>query len=482
MRRLFVFGLAVAALAAPLAAQAFDPNDPLSQRQWYLDQDRAFNAFTDPNRLPPVRVAVIDSGVDANHPELKGRIVDARSFVGDTVVDLQGHGTFVAGEIAAATDNGLGIAGLAPPARLLVAKVVRDDGSISPDAEARAIRWAVSMGAQVINLSLGSTRDPLDSTLDGFSPAEARAVAFAVKRGVLIVASVGNGNDAPYMPWPFASYPAALPHVLGIAAFGRSGSVPQFSNRDQVYVDLAAPGQDILSLFPRPLTAKYGTCGEQGYSSCGTKEFRRGDGTSFAAPQVTAAAAVLLALNPRLRPDQLAKLLERTAGDATPASGCDACTSGRDELTGFGSLDVSAAVRAVRSGVLPTRDRLEPNDDAGLSAAPIYRRRFGLRATLDYWDDPTDVYRIPLKKGERVTVRARAGTAVDVSLALWKPALHSLADAKDSLRAARSVHPPGVNEWLTYRARTSGWYYLQVKLARLDSGPYSIRFVRSARL
>jgi subtilisin family serine protease len=480
MRLLLVSGLAAAALAAPMAAQAFDPNDPLSQRQWYLVQDRAFNALSDPNSLPPVRVAVIDSGVEVNHPELKGRIVESRSFVGDSVADVQGHGTFVAGEIAAATDNGLGIAGLAPPARLLVAKVVRDDGSIPPNAEARAIRWAVGMGAQVINLSLGSTRDPLDATLDGFSPTERSAVAFAVKRGVLVVASVGNGNDAPAMPWPFASYPAALPHVLGVAAYSRSGSVPSFSNRDELYVDVAAPGQDILSLFPRPLTARYApTCPEQGYSSCGTKEYRRGDGTSFAAPQVTAAAALLLALNPLLRPDQISKLLERTAADATPATGCSACTSGRDSLTGFGSLDVSAAVRAVRNGVLPTRDRLEPNDDAGLSAAPIYAKKIGLRATIDYWDDPTDVYRIPLKRGQRVTVRVRAGNSVDVSLALWKPALRSLVSAKDSLRAARSIHPPGAPEWLTYRARSSGWYYLQVKLAAPDSGPYTIRFVRS---
>jgi hypothetical protein len=480
MRRLLVFGLVAAALAAPLAAQAFDPNDPLSQRQWYLDQDQAFNALSDPNSLPPVRVAVIDSGIEANHPELKGRIVDSRSFVGGSVTDVMGHGTFVAGEIAAATDNGLGIAGLAPPARLLVAKVVRDDGSIPPGAEGRAIRWAVANGARVINLSLGSMRDPLDSTLDGFSPAEQSAVSFAVKRGVLVVASVGNGNDAPAMPWPFASYPAALPHVLGVGAYGRSGSVPMFSNRDELFVDLAAPGQGILSLLPRSLTGKYATCPEQGYSSCGTKEFRRGDGTSFAAPQVTAAAAVLFSLNLRLRPDQVERLLERTATDATPATGCDACTVGRDMLTGFGSLNMSAAVHAVRSGPLPTLDRLEPNDDAGLAAAPIYRKRIGLRATLDYWDDPTDVYRIPLKRGQRITVRARANASVDLSLMLWKPKLHSLFNATSSLRAARSIHPPGAPEWLSYRAPKSGWYYLQVRLAGTgDSGPYTIRFVRS---
>ena len=314
---------AAVALAAPAVAHAgFIPNDPLSPRQWYLTQDRAFDAFSAlPVLKPIVKVAVIDSGVDAGHPELKGRIVAEKSFVGGTASDVQGHGTFVAGEIAAATDNGLGIAGLAPSARLIVAKVVRDDGTIPPRAEVRAIRWAVRVGARVINLSLGGMRDPLDPSVDEFSYAEQRAVEYAVAHGVLVVASVGNGNDAPATPWHYASYPAALPHVLGVGAYGRSGDVPSFSNRDDVYVDLAAPGQDMLSLFPRSLTARNPSCVEQGYSSCGPKEYRHADGTSFSSPQVAAAAALLIGLRPSLHADQVSALLEHTAADATPATG-----------------------------------------------------------------------------------------------------------------------------------------------------------------
>ena len=110
-----------------------------------------------------MRVAVIDSGIDADHPELKGQIAGGTSFVGGSwQSDTNGHGTFVAGEIAAALNNGQGIAGIAFPAKLLVAKVVRSDGTISPEAEARAIRWAVDHGARVINLSFGGVRDPLD--------------------------------------------------------------------------------------------------------------------------------------------------------------------------------------------------------------------------------------------------------------------------------------------------------------------------------
>jgi len=459
---------------APAAAYAgFIPNDPLAQRQWYIEKDRVFNSFSVLPQLLTVRVAVIDSGVDLRHPELKGRIVEARSFVGGSPNDVQGHGTFVAGEIAALTDNGLGIAGLAPPARLLVAKVVRDDGSISPRAEARAIRWAAHSGAKVINLSVGGTRDPSDPSVDGFSYQERRAIDYAVRSGALVVASVGNGQDAPIQPWRFASYPAALPHVLGVAAFGRSGAVPSFSNRDDVYVDLAAPGQDMLSLFPYSLTKAFPACTEQGYSSCGPKEYRQADGTSFSAPQVAAAAVLLFALAPSLRPDQASAILERTAADATPANGCDACSPGRDDLTGNGRLDVTAAIRALR-GPLPPADRFEPNDEAGGEAQVIYPRSLIARATLDTWDDRNDVYRIHLRRRQGISVRVSSRT-LDPSVVLWKPGLQSLALATDKLRARRSIHPGGVPERLVYRARTGGWYYVQVKLARPGSGRYSIR-------
>ena len=111
---------------------AFQPNDPLALGQWYLAANRAFDFWPELPLLPPVRVAVIDSGVDAGHPELKDRIIEAKSFVGTSVrEDTTGHGTFVAGVIAATIDNAEGIAGMAPSAELLIAKVVADDGSIA---------------------------------------------------------------------------------------------------------------------------------------------------------------------------------------------------------------------------------------------------------------------------------------------------------------------------------------------------------------
>jgi len=466
-----VLGLVLAGTAA--AAGDSLPNDPFVARQWYLGRDHALDTFDAAKQLFTVRVAVIDSGVDLGHPELKNRVVAHHSFVGGTVADTIGHGTFVAGEIAAIADNSAGIAGIAPSARLVVAKVVRDDGTIPPRAEARAIRWAVRQGARVINLSLGSTRDPSDPSIDGFSQVEQGAIEYAVRHGVLIVAAAGNGNDAPQKPWPYASYPAAFPHVLGVGAYGRLGGVPSFSNRDERFVDLVAPGMDIFSLFPRPLTGLFSTCNDQGYSSCGTKDYRHADGTSFSAPQVSAAAALLFGEEAALRPDQVSAILKETASDARADNGCAECSPGPDPLSGFGRLDVSAALDALQ-GPPPPPDRFEPNDDAGSQAAIVYHS-LTATATLDWWDDPNDVYRIHLVKGQRLSVLVHADPKkIDPSIYLWKPGLQSLADARSDLRARRSVHGPGVPERIRFKAHRTAWYSLQVKLARPGFGPYRI--------
>ena len=131
---------------------------------------------------------------------------------------------------------------MAPSAELLVAKVVDGNDLIDVEAEVKAIRWAVEQGARVINMSLGGFRDPRDPERDAYSQLEAQAIGWAHGRGVVVVAAVGNSTDTPPRPWPFASYPAALPHVLGVSALARDGSVPVFSNRDKIYNDIAAPG------------------------------------------------------------------------------------------------------------------------------------------------------------------------------------------------------------------------------------------------
>ena len=284
--------------------------------------------------------------------------------------------------IAAELDNATGIAGLAPSAELLIAKVVAPGGTISVEAEAKAIRWAVDNGARVVNVSLGGLRDPRNPDRDTFSRLEQEAVAYAVKKGAVVVAAVGNADQAPDTPWRFASYPAALPHVLGVSALTRSGSSPSFSNRDAVYNDVAAPGEDIFSTFPRSLTAERHGCADQGYTPCASDDFRPPEGTSFAAPQASAVAANLLGARPLLRPEQVIGIIERTAVDANASTGCSACALGRDEFTGWGALDGTAAVGAL-GGAIPPRDGLEPNDDAGDDAYRLYftaaRRRASRR-------------------------------------------------------------------------------------------------------
>ena len=142
---------------------------------------------------------------------------------------------------------------MAPSAELLVAKVVSGDDLIDVEAEVKAIQWAVKNGARVINMSLGGFRDPRDPDRDAYSQLEAAAIGYAHGKGVVVVAAVGNSDEVPPRPWPFASYPAALPHVLGVSALARDGSVPAFSNRDKIYNDIAAPGRgDPLDLPARP--------------------------------------------------------------------------------------------------------------------------------------------------------------------------------------------------------------------------------------
>ncbi len=460
-------------------AAAYTPTDPLVPEQWYLNRVRAYDAWTTLPPLAAVRVAVIDSGIDLGHPDLTGRIAAARTFVGGTPRDTSGHGTVVSGVIAAKAENGIGIAGLAPAAELLVAKVVEPDGTIPIEAEVRAIRWAVNEGARVINMSLGGVRDPSNPDNDTYSRLEADAIASAVSHGVVVVAAVGNGDQAPAEPWRYAFYPAALPHVLGVSAVARDGSVPGYSNRDAVFNDLAAPGADIVSTFPRGLTRQRLTCPEQGYTPCATTDFRPPDGTSFAAPQVSAAAATLLSIRPELRPEQVTAVLERAAVDASAGTGCRLCAHGRDAFTGWGTLDIAAALAAL-DGSLPSVDTLETNDDAGAESRHLsgtWRRRL-FEATIDFWDDQDDVYAVYVRAGGRLDV-ALEGDAGDLSLALWRPGTTTVQGIAEQQGRVRLSARRGPREHLGFRAETTGWHYVQVRIVAAGDTTYRLALVRS---
>ena len=471
--RIALLGAVFAALAAASAAAAFTPTNTYFPKQWYLSQDAAFDAWSAPPELGSVKVAIIDSGVDCALPDFKGQIFSAKSFVGGSpCLDTQGHGTIVAGEIAGALNSG-GVVGLAYSSQLLVAKVVANDGTIPLKAEAAGIRWAVDQGARVVNLSFGAVRDPIDPSLDTYSKIEAQAVDYAVKKGAVVVAAVGNSDEAYTTPWPYASWPAALPHVIGVGALTRSGDVPDFSDEDPVFVDIAAPGVGIFSTFPKALTSTLPDCAPQGYTDCAAGDYHRPEGTSFAAPQVSAAAAVLLGIDPSLTSSQVTKILERHADDVDPASGCASCPVGRDRYSGWGSLDVMRAVNVVDSGAPPpTSDRLEPNDNPS-QAPKIWGKRRSVAATLDSWDDQRDFYRVRLVRGQRLQATAVADwshAALDVTL--LQPGTKNA--SRKRARVAQSAFPARAQR-VSYRARHSGWYQVEVRVARHGSGRYTLQ-------
>jgi subtilisin family serine protease len=468
-----------AALATAVPAAAFTPPNQYYAKQWYLGFVNAFSAWqTPPTGLAPVKVAIIDSGVDCSLPDFAGRIAAKRSFVGGSAcTDTVGHGTIVAGEIAGDLGTN-GIVGIAYNAQLVVAKVVRPDETVPLAAEAAAIRWAANQGARVINLSFGAVRDPRNRAIDSYSAREANAVAYAYSKGAVIVAAAGNSDEASATTWPWADYPAALPHVIGVAALDQSGNVPSFSDRDPRYVDLAAPGVAMFSTFPAALTALRPSCTPQGYTACANPEYSSPEGTSFAAPQVSAAAAVLFSLDPSLTNSQVRTILEQTATDVTAATGCPVCPVGHDEYSGWGSLDVANAVAAL-SKQLPVQDRYEPNDDVSL-AKQLWGRQRSFRATLSYYNDPIDVYSVLLRKGQQIKVRADASwSGARFRLILWRPGTRTvLGHVLLRKRAAASVRP-GQREHVLFRARSKGWYYVELKVTAPGGGSYTMQLTKT---
>jgi subtilisin family serine protease len=276
-----------------------------------------------------IKIAVIDTGVDVSQPDIAAKRPQVYSVIHPKnrrdVRDYYGHGTFVASLAAGSVTNGEGIAGFGGDAQLLCVQVAHEDGSISDVDEAAGIVYAVKHGAKIINLSLGGVEP---------SALESRAVRYAQRHGALIVAAAGNefheGNPV--------EYPAALLQPRGSNGRGGSGlSVgastlkgerASFSNAGS-YVSLAAPGDSVFaalsgySNWSRAILPG-STTGVYGFSS----------GTSFAAPEVAGAAALVWAANPALTARQVATILKRTA------SGHGSWSPG----LGFGVLDAAAAV------------------------------------------------------------------------------------------------------------------------------------------
>jgi hypothetical protein len=268
--------------------------------------------------------------------------------------------------------------------------------------------------------------------------------------------------------------------VIGVSALARDGSVPSFSDRDAIYNDIAAPGVDIYSTLPRALTKQNPTCVNQGYSDCGLDEYKHAEGTSFAAPQVSAAAALLIAQRPELTASQVSTLLEQTADDVNASNGCPRCPLLRDAFTGWGRLNIAKALAVLAKGLPPPADALETNDNAGSQARRIYGATKQIKATIDFWDDQIDVYAIALRPGQRLTAHLAGPAGTSDDLLLWSPQTQTVTDfANPGYRVSESTKS-GSQQRLAYRVPRGrgGMYYLEVKITQQGSGRYTLNFAK----
>jgi len=151
----------------------------------------------------------------------------------------------------------------------------------------------------------------------------------------------------------------------------------------------------------------------------------------------------------------------------------------RDPRSGWGRLDVAKAIEAL-AGPLPPPDRYETNDDAGTQARTLWGKRFSFTATVDYYDDQIDVYRVALSGGERVVAKLSGGWAgANVNLVLWKPGTSRVDDLRtQTLRAAQSI-APGSTQSVTFKAPGRGWYYVEVKVTSPGFGPYTLTLAKT---
>jgi type VII secretion-associated serine protease mycosin len=411
------------------------PNDILLQKgdqQYYLPITRLTQAWDRTQGSTSVTIAVVDTGVDADHPELASRLVAGYDFVGDDNQpdDDSWHGTMVAGVAAAQPNNGLGIAGAAWNASVMPLKALDGDGFGTDADVAAAITWAADHGADVLNLSLGGPGD---------SPVLRAAIDYAVARDVLVVAA--SGNDGSSRP----QYPAAYPGVVAVGATDWSGNVTGFSSYG-AWLDLVAPGFEITSSYPA-LGAE--------------PAFATASGTSFAAPFVAGVAALVRAQNPGWTPSQVADQLRRSARDAGPR--------GIDASYGHGIVDAYASVGGPPAPPFraPPGDPKEPNgtpDRAYALTDPYYDW-----ATISPQGDVDSFYKQVSAPGW-LRFRVESGLYTGNPEAEMSPILQAF--GPDLRPLGEPVWSGTTTEYLTVPARVAGRYYLRVTSREGSRSPH----------
>ncbi|MEU4880445.1 type VII secretion-associated serine protease mycosin [Streptomyces althioticus] len=370
-------GLLAAALVLVPATTAHA--DTIRDRQWALDALHTDQVWPT-TRGAGVTVAVLDTGVEADHPDLDGNVLQGKDLVGFGAREgdeaWARHGTAMAGIIAGhghGPGNGDGVLGVAPEAKILPVRVILEDKdparakarSTRGNALAEGIRWAADHGADVINLSLGD-----DSASAHPEEGEDEAIQYALRKGVVVVASAGNGGEKGDR----ISYPAAYPGVIAATAVDRYGTRAPFSTR-RWYATVSAPGVDVIIADP-------------------DHKYYEGWGTSAAAAFVSGAVALVKAAHPDLTPAQIKRLLEDTARNAPAA--------GRDDSRGFGFIDPAAAIEAA--------GRLKRE---GLKAAAYGDEYFGPGPAADASGDDTADWAAPLAGGA-------GGVLLVAAVVLWR--------------------------------------------------------------
>ncbi|MDT0379184.1 type VII secretion-associated serine protease mycosin [Streptomyces sp. DSM 42041] len=354
VRRTAALLAAAALVTVPLTAgTAHAAGEGLQERQWGLATVNVREAW-ETTRGEGVTVAVLDTGVDATHPDLTGSVLEGKDLVGFGAQRgdpaWARHGTAMAGVIAGHghdTGDAHGVLGVAPGAKILPVRVLLEEDDDARDearrtrgdALAEGIRWAADNGADVINLSLGDDSDSAHP-----DPQQDAAVRHALRKGVVVVASAGNdGKDGDHV-----SYPAAYPGVIAVTAVDENGRRADFSTR-RWYATVAAPGDDVIITEPDRL-------------------YYEGWGTSVAAAFVSGAAALVTAAHPDLTPAQVRQLLADTAQNTPPG--------GRSDALGTGVVDAAAAIemgatvrpQSLEKGVQPYPERYfgaGPDDTSG---------------------------------------------------------------------------------------------------------------------
>lgn len=302
-------------------AYAAQVNDPFYVRQSYLQQIGMNQAWELAKENTRLTIAIVDTGVDLEHPDLKPNLVPGINLINPNQppMDDNGHGTNVAGVIAAVGNNDRGIAGMLWNARIMPIKALESDGSGGEARLGEGIRYAVDHGAKIVVLSLG---------LNKYSTYMSDIVRYAEEREVLLVAATGNEGNR-------VKYPAAYPTVLAVGGVSPNGEVNRKSNTGPE-VDVAAPW-DVFT------TGLWNT-------------YEPKDGTSMAAPQVAAAAALVWSKYPQMKPYQIRQWIRQTAQDLGP--------KGWDPAAGYGLLRVD---RLMTEPYLS--DMYEPNNRKRQAAA-----------------------------------------------------------------------------------------------------------------